>query len=218
MSDEYVKRAAQIASKKYLTEMDLLRLQKYLLMARMAANSTFLVDKEEPGFSSKLERLAELLEQLAAYAERKIVLFSEWTTMLNLIEPILKRLRTRLRAARRQGAAEEAAAARASLPERSELPGDHHEQCRQHRLEPAGGQHGDQRRSALESGRARAANRPGASHGAAAARAGLPAGHGRHDRRTAAGRRYRPNTIWPWRRSTSTPTCPKSNCRAAWTN
>ena len=46
--------------------MDLLRLQKYLLMARMACDSTFLVDKEEPGYSSKLERLAELLEQLAA--------------------------------------------------------------------------------------------------------------------------------------------------------
>ena len=44
--------------------MDLLRLQKFLLMARMSADSTFLVDKEEPGYSSKLERLAELLEQL----------------------------------------------------------------------------------------------------------------------------------------------------------
>ncbi len=92
MSDEYVKRAAQIARKSYLTEMDLLRLQKYLLMARMACDSTFLVNKEEPGYSSKLERLAELLERLAAAGDRKLVLFSEWTTMLNLIEPILKRV------------------------------------------------------------------------------------------------------------------------------
>ena len=92
MSEEYVKRAAQIAGKSYLTEMDLLRLQKYLLMARMACNSTFLVDKEEPAYSSKLERLAELLEQLAAEGDRKLVLFSEWTTMLGLIEPILKRV------------------------------------------------------------------------------------------------------------------------------
>ena len=91
MNDQYVARAAQIAAKKYLTEMDLLRLQKYLLMARMACDSTYLVDKEEPGFSSKLDRLGDLLIQLADEDDRKIVLFSEWTTMLNLIEPLLKR-------------------------------------------------------------------------------------------------------------------------------
>jgi hypothetical protein len=53
--------SAQIVRKKYLTEMDLLRLQKALLMCRMAADSTYLVDKEEPGYSSKLEKIAELL-------------------------------------------------------------------------------------------------------------------------------------------------------------
>ncbi len=92
MSLEYGNRAAQIAAKKFLTEMDLLMLQKYLLMSRMACNSTFLVDKEAPGFSSKLERLTELLEQLMAEGDRKIVLFSEWTTMLGLIEPILQQV------------------------------------------------------------------------------------------------------------------------------
>jgi SNF2 family DNA or RNA helicase len=92
ISEENVKKAARIAQKKFLTEMDLLRLQKYLLMARMACDSTFLVDKEEPAYSSKLERIAEFLEQLAAEGDRKLVLFSEWTTMLGLIEPIMKRL------------------------------------------------------------------------------------------------------------------------------
>ncbi|MCO6454144.1 MAG: DEAD/DEAH box helicase [Pirellulaceae bacterium] len=89
LSNEHAKRAAQIAMKKFLTEMDLLQIQKHLLMARMAADSTLLVDKEPPGYSSKLERLAELLEQLGQEADRKIVLFSEWTTMLGLIEPLL---------------------------------------------------------------------------------------------------------------------------------
>jgi len=89
LSDEHTKRASQIAAKSYLTEMDLLRLQKHLLMARMAADSTFLVDKEEPSYSSKLERLAELLGQLAEEPDRKVVLFSEWTTMLGMIEPHL---------------------------------------------------------------------------------------------------------------------------------
>ena len=75
-----------IVRRKYISEMDLLRLKKALLLARMNADSTFLVDKHPPGFSSKLERLKELLEELAAEQDRKIVLFSEWTTMLTLIE------------------------------------------------------------------------------------------------------------------------------------
>ena len=80
---------ATIVNKKYITEMDLLRLQKALLMCRMVANSTFLVDKIEPGHSSKLEELDRLLEELSRESDRKTVLFSEWTTMLNLIEPLL---------------------------------------------------------------------------------------------------------------------------------
>src|SRR5215469_12710779 len=82
-----------IVRKKYISEMDLLRLQKALLLARMNADSTFLVDRHPPGFSSKLERLKELLEELAAEQDRKIVLFSEWTTTLALIEPQMKRLK-----------------------------------------------------------------------------------------------------------------------------
>jgi superfamily II DNA or RNA helicase len=93
MHDSHMQIVAQITSKKFISEMDLLRLQKALLMARMSANSTQLVDKQPPGFSSKLERLAELLEQLIAEPGRKIILFSEWTSMLNLIEPILKNLK-----------------------------------------------------------------------------------------------------------------------------
>jgi len=50
-----------IIQKRYLTEMDLLRLQKALLMCRMCANSTFLVDKQPPGYSSKLTELSQLL-------------------------------------------------------------------------------------------------------------------------------------------------------------
>jgi SNF2 family DNA or RNA helicase len=79
-----------IINKKYLSEMDLLRLQKALLMCRMIADSTFLADKQPPGYSSKLEELGRLLDQLRAEQDRKIVLFSEWTTMLDLIEPLLE--------------------------------------------------------------------------------------------------------------------------------
>jgi superfamily II DNA or RNA helicase len=81
-----------ITRKSFISEMDLLRLQKALLLARMSANSTFLVDKQPPGFSSKLERASELLETLCGEPGRKLLLFSEWTTMLDLVEPVLTRL------------------------------------------------------------------------------------------------------------------------------
>jgi superfamily II DNA or RNA helicase len=80
---------SSIVRKKFITEMDLLRLQKALLMCRMAANSTYLVNKEKPGFSSKLEKIGELLRDLSEEPDRKAIVFSEWTTMLDLIEPIL---------------------------------------------------------------------------------------------------------------------------------
>jgi SNF2 family DNA or RNA helicase len=82
---------SSIVSKKYITEMDLLRLQKALLICRMAADSTYLVDKIPPGYSSKLEEIDSLLDQLTAEEDRKILLFSEWTTMLNLIEPLIEK-------------------------------------------------------------------------------------------------------------------------------
>ncbi len=82
---------SQIVNKPYISEMDLLRLQKALLMCRMSADSTFLVDKEAPGYSSKLDSLENLLGELIEEEDRKIVLFSEWTTMLDLIEPTLEK-------------------------------------------------------------------------------------------------------------------------------
>ncbi len=89
--NQYKRIISQIISKKYISEMDLIRLQKALLICRMAANSTFLVDKDPPGYSSKLEEIDTLLDQLMSEKDRKIVLFSEWTTMLNLIEPLIEK-------------------------------------------------------------------------------------------------------------------------------
>ena len=80
---------SSIVNKPYISEMDLLRLRKALLMCRMAANSTFLVDKQEPAYSSKLEELQTLMGQLCQEQDRKTILFSEWTTMIGLIEPLL---------------------------------------------------------------------------------------------------------------------------------
>jgi hypothetical protein len=89
--DAHMSAVARIVSKKFLTEMDLMRLRMSLLMARMSADSTFLVTKENPSASTKLQRLAELFDDLLDETGRKVILFSEWTTMLDLIEPLLKK-------------------------------------------------------------------------------------------------------------------------------
>lgn len=89
MHGEHMRIVSRIVRKKFLTEMDVLRLQKALLACRMAADHTFLVNKERPGYSSKIEELDGLLERLAEEQDRKMVIFSEWTTMLGLIEPLL---------------------------------------------------------------------------------------------------------------------------------
>ena len=64
MHQSHMQIVAAIVRKKFISEMDLLRLQKELLMCRMAADSTVLVDKQRPGYSTKLERLDELFESL----------------------------------------------------------------------------------------------------------------------------------------------------------
>jgi superfamily II DNA or RNA helicase len=91
--DGQMKIVASIVRKPFISEMDLLRLRQALLMCRMAANSTYLCNKKEPAYSSKLERLEEVLEQSFSENGRKAVLFSEWTTMLGLVEEILARLK-----------------------------------------------------------------------------------------------------------------------------
>ena len=91
MHGAHMRIVQMITRKAYISEMDLLRLQKALLMCRMSADSTFLVDKQKPAYSSKLDYLGELLDDLADEPDRKALLFSEWTTMLDQIEPLLTR-------------------------------------------------------------------------------------------------------------------------------
>lgn len=86
----HMQTVSAITKKNHLTEMDFIRLQKALLMCRLAANSTYLVDKQAPGYSTKLEKLHELIDQLSGEPGRKVILFSEWTRMLDLVEEKLK--------------------------------------------------------------------------------------------------------------------------------
>jgi len=90
--DGQMRIAAQIAGKKWMTQMDVLRLRRALSMARMVCDSTWLVNQEEPEYSTKLERFSELMEDLIADTTRKVIVFSEWKRMLDRIEGRLKNL------------------------------------------------------------------------------------------------------------------------------
>ena len=90
--DNAMQTVAQIASKRFMTEMDRLRMQKCLLLARMACDSTYLIDQDADEYSSKLQRIGEILTELIADPTRKIVLFSEWRRMLDRIESRLDEL------------------------------------------------------------------------------------------------------------------------------
>jgi superfamily II DNA/RNA helicase len=61
-------------------------------LCRLVANSTALVDKEADGVSSKLDELRELLVRLIEEKDRKIIIFSEWTKMMDLVENQFKEL------------------------------------------------------------------------------------------------------------------------------
>ncbi len=80
-----------ILNKKFKTSHDWTKLMLLLNSMRRVCDSTFLIDKETH-VSPKLVELREiLLEKLQMKSnKRKIIIFSEWTTMLDLIEEQLK--------------------------------------------------------------------------------------------------------------------------------
>jgi len=73
-----------LMNKKFLTPMDLRRIQALLLKMRQVCNTTYLIDRET-NISPKLDEMANILEELVLRNGRKVVIFSEWTTMTLLI-------------------------------------------------------------------------------------------------------------------------------------
>ncbi|MGB3224461.1 MAG: SNF2-related protein [Desulforhopalus sp.] len=80
-----------LLNKKFLTPMDLRRIQALLLKMRQTCDSTYLIDRET-NFSPKLDELANILDELIKQNGRKVVIFSEWTTMTMLIGKHLSRV------------------------------------------------------------------------------------------------------------------------------
>jgi len=73
-----------ILNKKFLTPMDLRRIQELLLGMRRVCDSTYLIDRKTH-ISPKLKELENILDEVVIQNRRKVVIFSEWTTMTFLI-------------------------------------------------------------------------------------------------------------------------------------
>jgi superfamily II DNA/RNA helicase len=80
----YLQALVPLLNKKYLTPMDLRRIQELLLRMRMVCNSTYLIDRKTH-ISPKLAELEGVIDELVVQNNRKMVIFSEWTTMTFLI-------------------------------------------------------------------------------------------------------------------------------------
>jgi SNF2 family DNA or RNA helicase len=80
----YVRVLHPLLNKKFLTPMDLRRIQELLVRMRMVCDSTYLIDRKTH-VSPKLTELASVIDELVIQSKRKMVIFSEWTTMTFLI-------------------------------------------------------------------------------------------------------------------------------------
>lgn len=86
----YARAISAVLSKKFKTPYDWQLLTRNLQNMRMVCNSTFLVDKDTDHSPKLLELEEILLEKLDIHNnERKIIIFSEWTTMLAIISRML---------------------------------------------------------------------------------------------------------------------------------
>lgn len=81
----------QILNKKILTPMDIKRMQQILLSMRMVCDSTYLIDKST-NISPKLVELVSIIKDVVVENRRKIIIFSEWTTMTYLIGSTLSEM------------------------------------------------------------------------------------------------------------------------------
>jgi len=80
----YLQALLPLINKKFLTPMDLRRIQEILLRMRMVCNSTYLIDRKTH-ISPKLMELEGIIDELVIQNKHKMVIFSEWTTMTFLI-------------------------------------------------------------------------------------------------------------------------------------
>ncbi len=76
MHGGYARSLIPLMRKKFLTPMDIRKIQVLLLRMRMVCDSTYLIDRESH-ISPKLTELANIIDELVVQNHRKIVIFSE---------------------------------------------------------------------------------------------------------------------------------------------
>jgi superfamily II DNA or RNA helicase len=85
-----VKLVAKWRRYKFLCEADQRRLMIALTRMRMAADNTYLVDKKTV-HGPKIEELEIILQEILSEGGEKVVIFSQWLRMTELVEQILNR-------------------------------------------------------------------------------------------------------------------------------
>ena len=80
----YVRRLASLAEKRPLTKEEFDRLQKFLACMRMVCDTPYILDDQSRD-CPKMEEMERLLSDLLEDPERKIIVFSEWVRMLELV-------------------------------------------------------------------------------------------------------------------------------------
>jgi len=93
--DEYEAKAARLAAmakKRPLTKEEMERLQQYLACMRMLCDTPYILD-QECRISPKLQELGKLLEELMADGDHKIIIFSEWQRMLELVRELAGKMK-----------------------------------------------------------------------------------------------------------------------------
>ena len=90
--EEYADIVARLVNKwrryKFLSEADSLRLRIALASMRMVSDNTYLVDKRTV-FGPKIDELETLLREIVIEGGEKVVIFSQWLRMNELVERVL---------------------------------------------------------------------------------------------------------------------------------
>ena len=89
--EEVVAKLASIAKRRPLTEQEFKRLQLSLACMRMLCDTAHILDARERG-CPKLDELERVLEDLLADSSSKVIIFSEWVRMLDLVRERLGEL------------------------------------------------------------------------------------------------------------------------------
>lgn len=85
-----VGKLASIAKRRPLTEAEQIKLQKHLAMMRMLCDSPYILDPNDRT-CPKLAELENVLDECLAEPDVKVIIFSEWVRMLDLVADLVKR-------------------------------------------------------------------------------------------------------------------------------